>query len=211
MKPSRKYDKTPASDLDKLGAPFVNGLGDEGCTVLMAKLDHYLKSIPLIRVDNLLRNTAAKDMPEGCRSALMILAGFANAEDSACYPSRPTLAARAGMIDLARWDVTVTDLINHGWVSSHARFKLGDVACTAISYRDEQGVRRYRQPDGEAVPVGAHQESNLYLVHPETGSWWGEEGPKRLRPDRGRGKRCLAGATRIVPPGGLGTGRVPGT
>lgn len=123
--------KSSATDLDAL---------------LKAKFDKFLADEPIIRVDNLLRNTAACDMPINCRMVLSRLAGHASkANQHECWVSRATLAGECGLSE-PTLDRAIADLAEYGWIKKTHRFS--------------------------SNVDSAAQTSSRYQIRGECGKWW---------------------------------------
>jgi len=123
--------KSSATDLDAL---------------LKAKFDKFLADEPIISVDNLLRNTAACDMPINCRMVLSRLAGHASkANQHSCWVSRATLAGECGLSE-PTLDRAIADLAEYGWIKKTHRFS--------------------------SNVDSAAQTSSLYQIRVECGKWW---------------------------------------
>lgn len=124
--------------------------------MLKAKFDKFLADEPIIRVDNLLRNTAACDMPINCRMVLSRLAGHASkANQHECWVSRATLAGECGLSE-PTLDRAIADLADHGWIRKTHHFS----------------------SNGES----AAQTSSRYQIRGECGKWW--DPSERLKKNR---------------------------
>ena len=124
--------------------------------MLKAKFDKFLADEPIIRVDNLLRNTAACDMPVNCRMVLSRLAGHASkANQHECWVSRATLAGECGLSE-PTLDRAIADLAEYGWIKKTHHFS----------------------SNGES----AAQTSSRYQIRGECGKWW--DPSERLKKNR---------------------------
>lgn len=109
---------------------------------LSAKFDHYVASIPIIRVDMLFRGTIPANMPANHRHTLRVLAGHSDHQQR-CWPARVTLAGEVG-ISVDTMDSILSDLVARRWLTKKTR----------------------RGTNGKTLL------SNFYMIHPECGEWW---------------------------------------